>query len=251
MAVSKAQQRAVTKYDAKAYDKTLLRLPKGRLDVVKDHASARGESVNGFIGRAISETMERDGVGKPAEGPQEAAGATAGAGTLVIPPDKLEAIQKCAKEHGETLWDFALKSMRMRIKAETSPQEALQAPPGAGAVSLPSDALETAQRAAETAGEALPSGTLGAAQTPAKAAKQNLHSICALLNEGEKRAYSRGRSKESDYGESILLDLFEAGYTVEEVTAAAERAAQEGFKGSWFGFPEYCAKIYGRTWKQK
>ncbi len=67
MAVSKAQQRAVTKYDAKAYDKTLLRLPKGRLDVVKDHASARGESVNGFIGRAISEAMERDSGGTASE----------------------------------------------------------------------------------------------------------------------------------------------------------------------------------------
>ena len=65
MAVSKAQQKAVTKYDAKAYDKTLLRLPKGRLDTVKAHASARGESTNGFIGRAILEAMERDG-GAPA-----------------------------------------------------------------------------------------------------------------------------------------------------------------------------------------
>lgn len=60
MAVSKAQQRAVTKYDAKAYDKTLLRLPKGRLDIVKAHAEAHSESTNGFINRAISETMERD-----------------------------------------------------------------------------------------------------------------------------------------------------------------------------------------------
>ena len=60
MAISKAQQRAVTKYDAKAYDKTLLRLPKGKLDIVKAHATAHSESVNGFINRAITETMERD-----------------------------------------------------------------------------------------------------------------------------------------------------------------------------------------------
>ena len=74
MAISKAQQKAVAKYDAKAYDKTLLRLPKGRLDVVRAHAEANSESVNGFIGRAIAETMERDSrtapaiAEKPAEG---------------------------------------------------------------------------------------------------------------------------------------------------------------------------------------
>ena len=60
MTVSKAQQKAVAKYEAKAYDKTLIRLPRGRLNEIKTHAEARGESVNGFIGRAISETIERD-----------------------------------------------------------------------------------------------------------------------------------------------------------------------------------------------
>lgn len=61
MTISKAQQRAVAKYDAKAYDKILLRLPKGKKEIVQAHAQAQGESVNGFIGRAIDEAMERDG----------------------------------------------------------------------------------------------------------------------------------------------------------------------------------------------
>lgn len=60
MAISKAQQKATAKYEAKAYDKTLVRLPKGRLDEVRDHAAARGESVNGFINRAIDSQIERD-----------------------------------------------------------------------------------------------------------------------------------------------------------------------------------------------
>lgn len=60
MPVSKAQQRATAKYEAKVYDKLLLRLQKGRKDVIQAHAAAQGESVNAFIGRAISETMERD-----------------------------------------------------------------------------------------------------------------------------------------------------------------------------------------------
>ena len=60
MPVSKAQQKAVNKYMAANYDRVNLTLPKGQKEVVQAHAAARGESVNGFIGRAINETMERD-----------------------------------------------------------------------------------------------------------------------------------------------------------------------------------------------
>lgn len=41
-------------------DRVNLTMPKGRKKEVKTHAEARGESVNGFINRAISEAMERD-----------------------------------------------------------------------------------------------------------------------------------------------------------------------------------------------
>lgn len=64
MAVSKAQQKAVNKYMAKAYDRINLTIPKGRKDEIKTHANSIGESVNGFINRAINETMERDKEGE-------------------------------------------------------------------------------------------------------------------------------------------------------------------------------------------
>ena len=57
MAVSKAQQKAVTKYVKNKYDRFGLT---GTLDTIKAHAEAQGESVNAFINRAISEAMERD-----------------------------------------------------------------------------------------------------------------------------------------------------------------------------------------------
>lgn len=41
-------------------DRVNLTLPKGRKDIIKDHAEAHGESLNSFINRAITETMERD-----------------------------------------------------------------------------------------------------------------------------------------------------------------------------------------------
>lgn len=47
MAVSKAQQKAVAKYVKAKYDRFGLTMSKGRLDEIKSHAEARGESVNG------------------------------------------------------------------------------------------------------------------------------------------------------------------------------------------------------------
>ena len=61
MAISKAQQKAVAKYNAANYDRVELRVDKGKKDIIKAHAAQYGESLNEFINRAISETMERDG----------------------------------------------------------------------------------------------------------------------------------------------------------------------------------------------
>ena len=60
MPTTKAQQRAVHKYIKKNYDRQEITFPKGKKDVIKAHAAARGESVNAFLNRAIDETMERD-----------------------------------------------------------------------------------------------------------------------------------------------------------------------------------------------
>lgn len=48
------------KYNAKAYDRINIAAPKGRKAEIQAHAADQGESVNGFINRAIGETMERD-----------------------------------------------------------------------------------------------------------------------------------------------------------------------------------------------
>ena len=60
MATKEARQRATAKYEAKKYDKTLLRMEKGKKETIQIHADQRGESLNGFVNRAIDETMERD-----------------------------------------------------------------------------------------------------------------------------------------------------------------------------------------------
>lgn len=60
MTVSKAQQRAVNKYMKENYDEIKVRVDKGKKEIIKTHAETQGESVNGFINRAIDETLERD-----------------------------------------------------------------------------------------------------------------------------------------------------------------------------------------------
>ena len=60
MAVSKAQQRAVSKYMKENYDEIKIRVPKGTKDDIRACAERNGESVNAFINRAIEETIERD-----------------------------------------------------------------------------------------------------------------------------------------------------------------------------------------------
>lgn len=59
--MGKASTKAQNKYIAKAYDRVNLTMPKGQKDKIKAHAESNGESLNGFINRAISETLERDG----------------------------------------------------------------------------------------------------------------------------------------------------------------------------------------------
>lgn len=61
---SDAQRKAVAKYNAANYERIELRVDKGQKDIIKAHADARGESVNGFINRAIEETLKRDNSAK-------------------------------------------------------------------------------------------------------------------------------------------------------------------------------------------
>lgn len=48
------------KFIAEKYDRINLTVPKGMKEQIADHAARQGESVNGFIGRAIEEAMERE-----------------------------------------------------------------------------------------------------------------------------------------------------------------------------------------------
>ena len=58
--MGKTSSAVKNKYNAKAYDRINLTMPKGKKEVILNHAEERGESTNAFINRAINETMQRD-----------------------------------------------------------------------------------------------------------------------------------------------------------------------------------------------
>ena len=67
MAQSKAHIAANTKYNKKAYDRILLILRKDSKingDFIRTHAEAGGESINGFLLRAVTEAVERDNISR-------------------------------------------------------------------------------------------------------------------------------------------------------------------------------------------
>ena len=114
---SVARIRANNKYAAKAYDRINIAVPKGRKDVIQEYAQQQGESINAFIGRAIMEAMERDSGGAAVPG-------VAPAGCMV-----------CRGPVADTAG---------------SPQETAGTSEETGAVSLPPDTLEAAERTGET-----------------------------------------------------------------------------------------------------
>lgn len=57
---TEARKNGNRKWDAANLDRISIALPKGSKETIKEHADSRGESVNGFINRAINETIKRD-----------------------------------------------------------------------------------------------------------------------------------------------------------------------------------------------
>ena len=58
--VSTAQQKAVNKYVKNNYDRINVTFPKGQKEIIMQAAEAAGESVNGYIKKAVDQRMERD-----------------------------------------------------------------------------------------------------------------------------------------------------------------------------------------------
>lgn len=58
--MGKTSSKVKDRYNAKTYDEIKIRVYKGEKEKIKSHAESNGESLNGFVNRAIDEAMERD-----------------------------------------------------------------------------------------------------------------------------------------------------------------------------------------------
>lgn len=58
--ISDARKRANVKYNAKAYEQIQLRVKTGKKALIQAHADIQGESINGFINRAIDAQIKND-----------------------------------------------------------------------------------------------------------------------------------------------------------------------------------------------
>ena len=58
--MGKASTRAHNKYNAKAYDRINIAVPKGQKDIIKARAEAKGQSINAYINAAIDEKLKQD-----------------------------------------------------------------------------------------------------------------------------------------------------------------------------------------------
>lgn len=67
MPYNETAYKASQKYKAGNIKRVPLDMQKSTYEEIKAHAEARSESVNGFIKRAISETMQRDKAAPAAE----------------------------------------------------------------------------------------------------------------------------------------------------------------------------------------
>lgn len=100
---------SIKRYEDKAYDKVLVRMPKGRKDEIQTFAAQTGESVNGFINRAIGEAM--------GESPQQPAGAPQGEGAILTPA-ALKTAQEAAQRAGETVPAFVSRSVETQAQRD-------------------------------------------------------------------------------------------------------------------------------------
>lgn len=106
---TEARKEGNRKWDAANLDRLSLAMPKGAKEAVKAFAAAHGESVNGFINRAIGEAM--------GESPQKPAGAPQGEGAILTPA-ALKTAQEAAQMAGESIPAFVARAVETQAQRD-------------------------------------------------------------------------------------------------------------------------------------
>ena len=114
---TEAQKKAQRTYMEK-FVRVEIRMTPEQRAIVQAHAEDYGESVNGFIGRAISEAMERDDGGTASETAGKRPESTPRAGVVSLPSETLEAAQRAADAAGEALPVFVIRAVSETVERD-------------------------------------------------------------------------------------------------------------------------------------
>lgn len=101
---SEARIRANNKYNEKAYDRINIAVPKGKKDVIKAYAEARGESVNAFVNEAIDAALSGS-VAQPD-------------GDTILTPKALTQAHSAAEAAGETVEAFIERAVTTQAERD-------------------------------------------------------------------------------------------------------------------------------------
>lgn len=101
-------------YAKKAYDDVRLQVKKGKKEVIKAHAEARGESVNGFINRAIDNQISQD----RRKGPSEAVQGPSEGLAVSLPSEAYKCAVDASEAAGEGLPDFVARAVTIQAQRD-------------------------------------------------------------------------------------------------------------------------------------
>ena len=89
-------------------------MPKGRKDIIKAHAEAQRESVNGFINRAIDHQISQD----RRKGPSETLQGTSESGSISLRQEAIQTAQNAAQMAGETVSQFVERAVETQAQRD-------------------------------------------------------------------------------------------------------------------------------------
>lgn len=112
----KTSYQSIKQYEDKAYDKVLIRMPKGRKAEIQSRAESNGQSVNSFINSAIDEKMNQ----APDAAPKQSNSQPVESGDGYYNAELFEAIREAVKQHGGDLLGFIDDSIKAHLKAYPS-----------------------------------------------------------------------------------------------------------------------------------
>ena len=95
-------------------DRVNLTMPKGRKAVIQAHAETQGESVNGFINRAIDHQISQD----RDKGPSEALQGPSWGEGIFLHPEALQTARNAAQKAGEMVSRFVERAVETQAQRD-------------------------------------------------------------------------------------------------------------------------------------